>query len=957
MTPSEFIAKWKGGGDERRDAQPFFEDLCRLVGHQTPREADPEHRWFTYEYGASKTSGGKGFADVWKKGFFGWEAKGTHKSLTKAYEQLKMYADALQNPPLLVVSDLQTIIVHTNFTNTVKREHRFTLADLESPDTLRILEAVFKDPERLRPGTTRAAVTQQAADKFTRLAIALRERKHDGGAVAHFLNRLLFCMFAEDIGLLPSHLFTKLVQSSQGKPELFTARSRELFAAMHKGGDVAFENIEWFNGGLFENDSTLPLLNDELKLLLEACLLDWSEIEPSIFGTLFERGLDPGKRAQLGAHYTDPDTIMKIVRPVVVEPWLAEWEAEKAELAKLIEKAGLHTSSAADTATQKAAKTKALKAAQDRYNAFLERLRNFTVLDPACGSGNFLYLALRALKDTEKRVLIEAERMGLGLQFPAIGPQAVKGIELNHYAAELARVTIWIGEIQWMIGNGYGVAKQPILKPLGQIENRDALLNPDGSEALWPAADVIVGNPPFVGDKKLIGELGAGYVETLRKAYEGRVPGGADLVCYWFEKANDLIGAGLLRLAGLVTTNSIRGGRNREVLMHVCDTARIFNAWSDEEWINDGAAVRVSLICFGRSDTAALLDGVIAGTIFSDLTASGAQESADLTRASALKENEGRCFSGIQKTGPFEVPGEIARQWLLLPNPNGKPNSDVARPWFNGLDVTRRGRDYWIVDYGTDTEEVDAAMYEAPFAHVKKHVKPTRVGKREARTNEYWWLFQWSRPVMRRALTGLQRFLVTPEVSKHRVFVWIPSGVVADKNLCVVVRDDDVTFGVLHSRLHELWSLRVCTYLGVGNDPRYTATTCFDKFPFPNGLAPNIPAKDYAADPRAIRIAEAARKLVEARDRWLNPPEWVDRVPEVVPGYPDRIIAKPGFEADLKLRTLTKLYNDRPTWLDHLHRALDEAVAAAYGWEWPLTDDEVLRRLFALNQARAAAGA
>uniref|UniRef100_UPI0025DC9EBB class I SAM-dependent DNA methyltransferase n=1 Tax=uncultured Nevskia sp. TaxID=228950 RepID=UPI0025DC9EBB len=755
----------------------------------------------------------------------------------------------------------------------------------------------------------------------------------------HFLNRLLFCMFAEDIGLLPGHLFTKLVQSSQSKPDLFTKFSGDLFAAMNKGGHLAFESIEWFNGGLFEDDATLRLEADDLKLLLEACLLDWSEIEPSIFGTLFERGLDPSKRSQLGAHYTDPETIMKIVRPVVVEPWLAEWEAEKVELAKQI---------------GKAAKTVS-KAAQTRFNRFLERFRAFTVLDPACGSGNFLYLSLRALKDTEKRILLDAEALGLGLQFPAIGPQSVKGIELNAYAAELARVTIWIGEIQWMIANGYGVAKNPILKPLEQIENRDALLNVDGSEAVWPAADVIVGNPPFVGDKKMVGELGAEAVANLRKTYEGRVPGGADLVCYWFEKANDLIRAGTLKRTGLVTTNSIRGGRNREVLKHICDHGRIFNAWSDEEWINDGAAVRVSLVCFGRTDGSAMLNGTEAGTIFPDLTAAGSDASADLTRAVRLKENEGRCFSGIQKTGPFEIPGDVARSWLKLPNPNGRPNSDVVRPWSNGLDVTRRNRDYWIVDFGTDAEEVDAAMYEAPFAHIKTHVQPTRFGKREARTNEYWWLFQWSRPVMRRALAGLPRFIVTPEVSKHRVFAWLPAGVVADKNLSVITRSDDVTFGVLHSRFHEVWSLRMCTYLGVGNDPRYTATTCFDTFPFPPGLTPNISAADQAKNTLAAAISEAARKLVETRDNWLNPAPWVDRIAEAVPGYPERIIPKPGHEADLKARTLTNLYNAPPTWLVHLHRALDEAVAAAYGWKWPLTDDEVLRRLFVLNQERSGA--
>jgi type II restriction/modification system DNA methylase subunit YeeA len=393
-------------------------------------------------------------------------------------------------------------------------------------------------------------------------------------------------MFAEDIGLLPGQLFTKLVERSMAEPDLFEKRSRELFAAMHAGGDVAFENIDWFNGGLFEDERTLRLEADELKLLAEAATLDWSEIEPSIFGTLFERGLDPDKRSQLGAHYTDPETILKIVRPVVIEPWLRAWEAEKLALAELLAKA----------------KKSVSKAAQDRYNLFLERLRGFTVLDPACGSGNFLYLSLRALKDIEKRVLIEAEVLGLGRQYPQIGPRCVKGIELNAYAAELARVTIWIGEIQWMIQNGFGIKRNPILQPLDQIENRDALLNADGSEAAWPQADAVVGNPPFVGDKKMLRELGDDYVSTLRKAYAGRVPGGADLVCYWFEKANDAIRAGTLQRAGLVATNSIRGGRNREVLKHIVDTTRIFNAWSDEEWINEGAAVRVSLICFGNSD-------------------------------------------------------------------------------------------------------------------------------------------------------------------------------------------------------------------------------------------------------------------------------------------------------------------------------------------------------------------
>ena len=939
MTPHEFIAKWRNGGDERRDAQPFFEDLCRLVGHQTPREADPEHTWFTYEYGASKTTGGEGWADVWKKGFFGWEAKGTHKSLERAYEQLKMYADALQNPPLLVVSDLQTIVIHTNFTNTVKREIRFTVDELIHFDKRQILEAVFKNPETLRPGVTRADITRKAAEKFATLAEALRGRGHDTQTVAHFLNRLLFCMFAEDIGLLPDHLFTKVVAHSQRDPVLFEKRSRDLFAAMSTGGDFALQNIDWFNGGLFDDNTTLLLQPDELKLLKDACDLVWSEIDPSIFGTLFERGLDPNKRSQLGAHYTDPETIMKIVRPVIVEPWLREWEIEKTALAAVLDKA-------------KTAKS-IPKAARDRFNAFLERLRAFTVLDPACGSGNFLFLALRALKDIEHRVLVEGDMLGLGRQFPAIGPACVKGIELNAYAAELARITIWIGEIQWMVQNGYGAKKNPILHPLDQIENRDALLNADGSEAVWPQADVVIGNPPFIGNKKMIGELGEEYVVSVRTAYAGRVPDGADFVCYWFEKAREVVFAGHMKRAGLVSTNSIRGGTNREVLKRILDKSIFFDVWSDEAWVNEGAAVRVSLICFGYSKSVPQLDGKEVGNIFADLTsASNDGIGTDITQAVRLKDNDGCSFQGTIKGGAFDISGQKARDWLALPNPNGLRNIDVVKPWANGMDIVRRPSDTWVVDFGTTMDEVTASLYETPFMYVLEHVKPERMKVRRDGHRNNWWRHAESRSGMRSALQGFRRFIATPRVAKHRVFAWLNVLTVPDCQIVAIARDDDTTFGILHSRLHEIWSLRMGTSLE--DRPRYTPTTCFETFPFPEGLTPNLPASAYADDPRAQRIADAARALAEARDRWLNPPEWTDRIPEVVPGYPDRIVAKPGFEAELKKRTLTNLYNARPAWLDHLHRDLDTAVATAYGWQWPLTDDEILKRLFELNQTRTA---
>ena len=284
-------------------------------------------------------------------------------------------------------------------------------------------------------------------------------------------------------------------------------------------------------------------------------MLDWSEVDPSILGTLFERGLDPGKRAQLGAHYTDRDKIMLLVEPVVIRPWLAEWKAEKAGIAAELERA--------KAAKSPAARTKLQNDAERRYRAFLDRLRAFTVLDPACGSGNFLYLALQALKDLEHRVQLEAESLGLQRAFPEVGPANVKGIEINPFAAELARVSVWIGEIQWMRRNGFAEARDPILKPLDTIECRDAILTLDGAEPEWPQADVVIGNPPFLGDKRLLGQLGAKYVAEIRRTYEGRVPGGADLVCYWIEKAGKSVADGTVDRAGLVATNSIRTGRNR----------------------------------------------------------------------------------------------------------------------------------------------------------------------------------------------------------------------------------------------------------------------------------------------------------------------------------------------------------------------------------------------------------
>ncbi len=613
--------------------------------------------------------------------------------------------------------------------------------------------------------------------------------------------------------------------------------------------------------------------------------------------------------------------------------------------------------------------------AQTLFRKFLERLAAYRVLDPACGSGNFLYLALKCLKDIEHQANLEAEELGLSRQLDVTGPHNVLGIELNEYAAELARVTVWIGELQWRIQRGYGFKTRPVLEPLDHIECRDAVLNADGSEAAWPKADAVVGNPPFVGDKKMRGELGDTYTEALRAAYKGRVPGGADLVCFWFERARAQIEAGHLQRAGLVSTNSIRGGANREVLDAITKQVRIFEAWSDEPWVNDGAAVRVSLVGFGRG-VDQRLNGLVVSGIAADLTATGTSTAGDMTEAATLSSNVGASFQGTSKVGAFEVDAETARAWLRLPNAGGASNAQVVKPWVNGMDLTRRPSNTWIVDFGATMPEQEAAMFEAPFEHVLAKVKAERQNNNREAYGRYWWRHAEARSGMRAALSACARFVGTPRVSKHRVFVWLPATTLPDTAVVVACRADDTTFGILHSRFHEMWSLRLGTSLE--DRPRYTPTTCFETFPFPAGLTPadtahqrTEPIEGGALIPadltpevraRAEPIARAAARLVALRDAWLNPPEWSERVPEVVPlgmstsPYPDRIVAKPGHEAELAKRTLTNLYNQRPTWLAQAHEALDAAVAAAYGWAdytSAMPDEEILRRLLALNHERS----
>ena len=721
MNPIDFVNKWRHTTlRERQACQQHFLDVCDLIGHAKPAELDPYGTFFCFEAGATKWGGEDGFADVWYKGHFAWEYKGKHANLDKAYQQLLQYRDSpeLENPPLLVVSDIEKIIVYTNFTNTPRRTYVIDFDRLQTPDGLEILRNVFNNPDALRAPETTEQVTERAATQFAHLAELLRNAGHQPHEIAHFLIRLLFCLFAEDVDLLPSNLFSNLVRNLRNRHQIFAAQLGLLFSTMATGGAFGSEEIPHFDGHLFNDSNVLPLDSDELEILNRVSRLDWSGIEPSIFGTLFERSLDPSKRAQLGAHYTSKDDILLIIEPVLMTPLRRSW-AEVQDQAREL--------AARRDEAKGGQRTRLANQLTQLLTGFAQEIAEMQVLDPACGSGNFLYVALRQLLDLQKEVIQLAAILDVGYFAPSVSPVQLHGIEINEYAHQLAQATIWIGFIQWYRENGFGYPSEPILKPLDNILNMDAILTYDeqGNPCVpeWPQADVIIGNPPFLGDKKMRGELGDRYVDELRTFYQGRVSGGADLVTYWFEHAFTQIMAGHAKRAGLLATNSIRQQGNRFILEKIKETGDLFMAWSDRPWIQDGAAVRVSMVGFDNgTEQERYLDGNKVTRINSDLTSN-----VDVTIALQLAENEGVCFLGMMKAGPFDIDGGKARELLSAPlNPNGRSNSDVVKKRMSGTDVTSRPRDIWLIDFGTNMSEEDASLYERPFEYVKLYVKPIR---------------------------------------------------------------------------------------------------------------------------------------------------------------------------------------------------------------------------------------
>lgn len=522
-----------------------------------------------------------------------------------------------------------------------------------------------------------------------------------------------------------------------------------------------------------------------------------------------------------------------------------------------------------------------------------------------------------------------AAEQGISLVVPRmVSPSQLYGIEAEFYAHELASVVVWIGFLQWKHEHGVLEDRVPILQKLTNIQHGDAILRFDAdgnpNEPDWPEVDFIVGNPPFVGGNRIRAELGDSYVDHLFGVYAERVPSFADVVCYWFEKARDSIVKHSSTRAGLLATQGIRGGANREVLNRVKKTGDIFFAQSDRKWPLDGALVRISMVGFDDgSESTRELDGRAVPLINSDLTSG-----ADTTHVVALVENCNLCFMGPSPKGPFDIDSDTAQKMLAAPlNVNGRHNSDVVRRVQSGIDLVQRHRNMWTIDFGMRSIE-ESAQYEMPFEYIKFHVYPVRSKGRKAIYGERWWQYARPRVEMRRALKGLARYIATPATAKHRIFVWVSAEILCNQGTLVYPRSDDYFFGILHSKVHELWALHMGTQLE--SRPRYTPTSTFETFPFP--CPPGLELAE-SNNPRVKAIGDAARELIRLRENWLNPPD---------------ISAE-----ELHKRTLTNLYNERPHWLETAHERLDRAVFAAYELEYPSTREEILRHLLKLNHKRS----
>ena len=1007
-----FITKWHlASGGERKAKDYFLLDLCTALGVPPPDVGQDR-----YGFEADVLSVHEGDkttvlrVDLYKHGCFILEAKqgsnpgdakaghgkrgseAWNKSMQNAYGQAVGYARSMDDPPpFLVVCDIGYVFeLYADFDHSGyyrpfpnAQKHRRFLVDLEAH--AKDLRALFLDPLSLDPARAGIEVTREIAEDLAEIAKLLEKKGHAPTLVAKFLMRCLFTMFAEDVELLPDDMFTKLLQKNwTKKPETFVGGVEQLWRVMNSGGYFGPELVRNFNGGLFEDPVALPLDEKGLKILLRAAEREWSDVEPSIFGTLLERALDPKERHKLGAHFTPRAYVERLVRPTIEEPLRTEWENVKALTVKLRN----------DTKVD---------VAKEVVHTFHQKLCAIRVLDPACGSGNFLYVTLNILKQIESEVLALLVELGEKQeQLIRITPGNLRGIEVKPWGKEIAELVLWIGYLQWHYRtHGKGMPPpSPVLQDYGNIECRDAVLVWDGApatklvrdengkpvtrwdgvtykknqatgedvpdekktipvykypnprQAEWPKVDFIVGNPPFVGSKRMRAALGDGYVEALRLVHSD-IPDAADLVLYWWAKVAKLVAKGSIRRGGLITTNSLTSFFNKRIVTeHVQgrkDCSLVF-AIPDHPWVDslDGAAVRIAMTVLGPTGSIGRLDRVVqetwedladvatllfdsgSGAISDDLTLGVSTSTlADLKAVGGLSAN------GVQLYGTgFIVDSTTAQRFTNSVNPHsGFP---VIRPFVNGRDLAAQPRGAFVIDFfGTGESEAMALAPDA-FQHIFTHVKPERDVNRREPIRRIWWRFGWERPVWRSAATGLQRYVATCRTAKHRVFMFLPIEVLAESKAVVIATDDARDLGVLSSRAHLVFALRTGGWLGVGNDPTYNNADCFNKFAFPTCTL---------AQEQRIRALGEQLDAHRKRQQAAHPDLTITGMYNVLEKL----------RANAELTDKERVIHDRGlvSLLKKIHDDLDAAVFDAYGWSPELTDEQILEKLVALNAARA----
>lgn len=928
---SKFADDWSTySGSEPSQFQNHFNALCRLAGHDAPGDRVGSSD-FAFNRVTPKADGSLGEADVFLRDRFVMEYKRPGRSLDEAYAQALSYRDSLGNPPLIIVSDFRTIRIHTNFTGTVSEVYSVSASDFvdtgrlalhrsalgyegKGPLTiLDLLRTCFHSPDDIKPTGTPESLTLEAATNFKTVAdeLAKWNPKKDL-QIARFLSRILFIMFASDMKMLKDSMLTEVTRDLG--TEISASFPTRLNRFMEKMGEGEWDGtppIPRFNGGLFDGTPPgLERIDAIIPELKKADDLDWSQIEPSVFGTMFERVFNPEKRSQFGMHYTSRADIELLAEPVLMAPLRKEWDSLK----KRIEVDG-------DLDTAKA-----------ELQQFVDHVGSVKVLDPACGSGNFLYVALSLLHGLERQVMGWALAHGIHPPQSRVHPRQLHGIEIDDYARELASVVIWIGHLQ---NNGDRVQEMrrldPVLEPLDNIERRDAVVTEADIPGIpaWPEVDCIIGNPPFLGNKQMRRIMGDDSVDRLYAAWDGLVPNGADLCMYWFEKARQQIEAGRAKRAGLLGTQGIRYGQSRKVLERIVRSGGIFFAIPDKTWCrNDArredAMVRISMVGFDdgtqRSKTH---NGTSVSAIHPDLSCG----SVDIHSAKTLRENLNIAFQGINRRAKFEIEGPRAVEWMQGDSPLRRRNREILKPIVIGRELNGEPRNKWLIDFGATMSFDEAKDYEAPFEYLQKTCEHARNACSKSGNEACWWDERPLSLTVRNAIAGLDRYLCTSHVAKHRIFTWLEPPALPEHTVVVFARDDDYFFGVLQSKPHTLWAKEIASQLRESESgSRYTHTTCFEKFPLPRG-------------DEAIRtsVERAIRRIVEIRDERMA----------------DAHLTKPHLR---KQHTLTGLYNDPPSRLVDAHAELDHAVFRAYGWsEAPgdLNDDEVLSRLLALNLDRA----